>query len=138
MSSTQSINRYHGKNKNRPQRENEAITSRLENLLTPAIAAQKSYYRQLELRGRILNLPLMLAAVLQLFWREVAGVTELTRLLNREGFFWCAPQKVTQQALSQRFLTFPAVLFERVFKVLLRHLRNRWSLRRFRPLPESR
>jgi hypothetical protein len=74
MSSTKSINRYHGKNKNRPQLENEAITSRLENLLTPAIAAQKSYYRQLELRGRILNLPLMVAAVLTLLlWREVAG-----------------------------------------------------------------
>jgi hypothetical protein len=80
----------------------------------------------------------MLAAVLQLFWREVAGVTELTRLLNREGFFWCAPQKVKQQALSQIFLTFSAVLFERIFKELLLHLRNRWSLRRCRSLPESR
>jgi hypothetical protein len=80
MSSTKSINRYHAKKKNRPQLENEAITSRLENLLTPAIAAQKSYYRQLELRDRILNLPLMVAAVLTLLWREVAGVTELTRL----------------------------------------------------------
>ncbi len=88
MSSTKSINRYHAKNKNRPQLENEAITSRLENLLTPAIAAQKSYYRQLELRDRILNLPLMVAAVLTLLWREIAGVTELTRLLNREEFLW--------------------------------------------------
>jgi hypothetical protein len=42
MSSTKSINRYHAKKKNRLQLENEAITSRLENLLTPAIAAQKS------------------------------------------------------------------------------------------------
>lgn len=56
MSSTKSINRDHAKKKNRPQLENEAIASRLENLLTPAIAAQKSYYRQLELRDRILNL----------------------------------------------------------------------------------
>jgi len=73
MSSTKSINRYHAKNKNRPQLENEAITSRLENLLTLVIAAHKSYYRQWELRGRILNLPLMVAAVLTLLWREVAG-----------------------------------------------------------------
>jgi hypothetical protein len=73
MSSTKSINRYHGKNKNPPQLENEAIISRLENVLTLAIAAQKSYYRQLELRGRILNLPLMVAAVLTLLLREVAG-----------------------------------------------------------------
>jgi hypothetical protein len=116
MSSTKSIKRYHEKNKNPPQLEKEAITSRLENLLTPAIAAQKSYYPQLELRDRILNLPLMLAAVLQLFGREVAGVTELTGLLNREGFLCCDPQKVKQQALSQIFLTFSAVLLERIFK----------------------
>lgn len=108
-SSTKSIKRYHAGKKNRPQLENEAITSRVENLLTPAIAAQKSYYRQLELRDRILKLPLMVVAVLTLLWREVAGVRELTRLLNIEGFWWCAPQQVKQQALSQIFLTFSAV-----------------------------
>ena len=73
MSSTKSINRYHAKNKNLPQLENEAITSRLENLLTPAIAAQKSYYRQWELRVRILNLPLRVVGVLTLLWPEVVG-----------------------------------------------------------------
>lgn len=83
----------------------------------------------MELRDRILNLPLRVVAVLTLLWREVVGVTELTRLLNREGFLWCKPQNVKQQALSQIFLTFPAVLFEEVFKELLPHLRNRWSLR---------
>jgi hypothetical protein len=112
MSSTKNINRYHANKKNRPQLEKEAITSRLENLPTPAIAAQKSYYRQLELRDRILKLPLMVAAVLTLLWRELAEVTELTRLLNRKGFLWCESQKVKQQVLSQIFLTFAAVLFE--------------------------
>jgi hypothetical protein len=58
----------------------------------------------------------MVATVLTLLWREVAGVTELTRLLNREGFLWCDPQKVKQQALSQIFLTFFDVLCERFFK----------------------
>jgi hypothetical protein len=37
------------------------------------------------MRDRILNLPLMVAAVLTLIWRDVAGVTELTRMLNRKG-----------------------------------------------------
>ena len=58
----------------------------------------------------------MLAAVLQLSWREVAGVTELTPLLDREGFLWCDPQTVKQQVLSQIFLTFYSVLFELIFK----------------------
>ncbi len=117
--------------------ENETIAEQLEDLLTPAIKAQQSYYRQLGLRDRILTLPLMVAAVLTLLWRDVAGVTELTRMLAREGFLWCVPTQVSQQALSQRFLTFPAELFERVFKQLLPQLNQAWHARKRRPLPDS-
>jgi hypothetical protein len=84
-------------------------------LLTPALAKQKKYCRQLGLRDRILTLPLMVAAVLTMLWRDVAGVRELTRMLAREGFLWCDRLQVSQQALSTRFLIFPAELFERVF-----------------------
>ena len=117
--------------------EDEVIASQLEALLTPAITAQENYYRQLGLRDRILNLPLMIAAVLTLLWRDVAGVTELTRMLAREGMLWCSPKSVSQQALSQRFLTFPASLFEKVFKDLLPHLKAAWHTRTSRPIPES-
>ena len=71
------------------------------------------------LRDRILTLPLMVAAVLTMLWRDVAGVRELTRMLGREGFLWCDRMKVSQQALSKRFLTFPAGLFENVFSEIL-------------------
>ncbi len=131
------INRDHAKKTHRPMVEDEEIASQLEDLLTPAIAAQASYYRQLGLRDRILNLPLMLAAVLTLIWRDVPGVTELTRILARDGFLWCNPTLISQQALSQRFLTFPAILFERVFKELLPKLREKWHTRKKTPLPES-
>ena len=117
--------------------EDEVVASQLEALLTPAITAQENYYRQLGLRDRILNLPLMVAAVLTLLWRDVAGVTELTRMLAREGFLWCSPQTVSQQAISQRFLTFPACLFEKVFKDLLPYLKAAWHTRTTRPMPES-
>ena len=79
----------------------------------------------------------MVAAVLTLLWRDVAGVTELTRMLARSGFLWCRPTTVTQQAMSQRFLSFPASLFEGVFKNLLPSLRTAWYHRNQRPLPES-
>ena len=79
----------------------------------------------------------MVAAVLTLLWRDVAGVTELARMLAREGFLWCSPKTVSQQALSQRFLTFPACLFEKVFKDLLPHLTAAWHTRKSRPIPES-
>ena len=64
-------------------------------------------------------------------------VTELTRMLAREGFLWCRPTTVSQQAMSQRFLSFPATLFEGVFKNLLPSLRTAWYKRNQRPLPES-
>ena len=60
--------------------EDKAIATQLEELLTPVIAGQANYYRQLGLRSRVLNLPFMMAAVLTLLWRNVPGVTELTRI----------------------------------------------------------
>jgi len=98
-----------------PQPENEAIAASLEALLTPAIHSQQAFYRQLGLRNRVLNLPFMIAAVLTLLWRNVPGVQDLTRLLAREGFLWVKPIEVTQKAISERFLTFPAILLPAQF-----------------------
>ena len=137
MTKNQKTNRDYAKKTHRPMVEEEVIASQLSALLTPAITSQENYYRQLGLRGRILNLPLMVAAVSTLLWRDVAGVTELTRMLAREGFLWCRPTIVTQQAMSQRFLSFPACLFEAVFKKLLPSLRTAWYKRNQRPLPQS-
>lgn len=129
MSKSKKLNRDHAKKTQRPMVEDEIIANQLEALLTPAITNQEHYYRQLGLRDRILNLPLMVAAVLTLLWRDVPGVTELTRLLAREGFLWCNPTSISQQAISNRFLTFPHELFERVFKDLLPSLKSSWSKR---------
>ena len=43
--------------------EDEIVANQLEALLTPAITVRENYYRQLRVRDRILNLPLMVAAV---------------------------------------------------------------------------
>lgn len=137
MNKSKRLNRDHAKKTQRPMVEDEVIANQIEALLTPAITAQENYYRQLGLRDRILNLPFMVAAVLTLLWRDVASVTELTRILSREGFLWCNSAQVSQQALSSRFLTFPAELFERVFKDLLPRLKSSWHQRKQRPLPES-
>lgn len=79
----------------------------------------------------------MLASVLTLLWRNVPSVRELTKLLEREGFLWCSATKVSQKALSKRFLEFPAILFINVLKELLPQLQKRWELRQKRPLPDS-
>lgn len=137
MKKVRKPNRDHAKQTQRPLLEDEVIAAHLEALLTPAITAQAHLCRQLHLRDRILSLPLMVAAVLTLLWRDVPGVTELNRLLAREGFLWCSPTQVSRQALSQRFLTFPAHLFAQVFKQVLPQLNQAWHQRTRRPLPES-
>jgi len=64
-----------------------------------------------------------------LLWREVPSVHELTRMLAREDLLWCKAVQVSQQAVSQRFLSFPSVLFERLFMELLPQLEPRWQQR---------
>ena len=127
----------HVRRRNRPSPSNEEIEGRLEELVSPAVNSQLAYYSQLGLRNRILSLPLMVASVLTILWRQVPSVNELTKLLGREDLLWCKAVKVRQQSLSERFLVFPAELFERVFKALLPKLNERWQQRQTRPLPPS-
>jgi hypothetical protein len=129
-------NADHVRRKNRPSPSNEVIEERLQTLLTPAVLGQQGYARLLGVRDRILSFPVMVAAVLTLLWRQVPSVCELSRMLGREECLWAPRLKVSQQALSQRFLSFPAQLFERVLWDLLPKLNQRWQERQ-RPLPVS-
>jgi len=129
-------NADHVRRKNAPAPSDEVIEARLELLLTPAILGQQGYARLLGLRERILSFPVMVAAVLTLLWRQVPSVCELTRVLAREDCLWAPKLKVSQQALSQRFLSFPAELFQRVLRALLPRLHQRWAERQ-RPLPAA-
>ena len=132
---TKPRNADHVRRTNRPSPDNVVITEWLKTLVTPAVFGQLAYYRSLGLRDRLLSLPVMVAAVL-LLWRQVPSVCKLTRLLGREDLFGTPKVPVTQQALSQRFLTFPAEVFQRVRLDLLPTLRTRWAARQ-RPLPEA-
>jgi hypothetical protein len=58
-------------------------------------------------------------------------------MLAREDLLWCRAVTVTQQSLSQRFLEFPAELFERVFFEVLPQLKARWEQLQNRPLAPS-
>ena len=126
----------HVRRTNRPSPDNEVIQARVKSLLTPSVFGQLAHYRQLGLRGRLLSLPVMVAAVLMMLWRQVPSVCELTKLIGREDLFWTPKVKVSQQALSKRLLIFPAELFQSVLMDLLPTLRARWGARQ-RPLPAS-
>ena len=123
MGKSKRLNRDHAKRTQRPMVEDQVIAEHLTALLTPInyLSVALSWcafpssgnpsgvaplFRELGLRDRILTLPLMVAAVLTLLWRDVPGVTELGRLLETEGFLWCNPTKVSQQALSQKIFDF--------------------------------
>jgi hypothetical protein len=127
----------HVRRRNRPSANDEVIEEQFKELLSPSVFNQESYYRSLGMRSRILNLPLMVAAILTLIWRQVPSVHELTRMLNREDLLWCKAIKVRQQSLSERFLVFPAALFEGVYKDLVPRLIGRWNEREARPLPPA-
>ena len=126
----------HVRRRNRPSPDNKVIAERLKELVLPAVVSQLAYFRRLGLRNRILSLPVMVATVLTLLWRQVPSVCELTRMLAREKFLWAPQVGVSQPALAKRFLLFPYEIFRRVMLDLAPILRER-ALKRERPLPKS-
>jgi hypothetical protein len=113
----------------------EAVVERLREIVHPATLAQVSYFHTLGLRARVLTLPVMMGLVLGLLWRQVGGVAELVRVVQRETVLWVAPlRELSQQALSQRLRSLPAELFERVLNGVLPVAQARWQARQ-RPVP---
>jgi hypothetical protein len=130
------VNPDHARRTHVPAPSDAEIEHRLTTLVKPAVYAELDYYRSLGHRNRLLGLPVMVALVLALIWRRVPGVCTLQRMLARERILWTEPATVSQPALSERFLTFPAVLFERVLYRVLARLPDR-QLARTRPLPST-
>lgn len=105
-------------------------------LVHPLTLLQCDLFRQMGLRERTLTLPVMMALLLSAVWRQIAAVNELARLVRDEAVLWEEPRKVSQQALSERFNTLPAILFLNVLNQLLPLMQQRWG-KRERPLPSE-
>jgi hypothetical protein len=105
------------------------IEQRLNDLVKPAVFAELAYYRRLGLRNRLLTLPVMVAIALAMIWRRIPGICTLQRMLASERILWSQPTKVSQPALTERFLTLPAELFERVLYAVLSCLPERRTTR---------
>ena len=56
-------------------------------------------------------------------------------MLARENLLWAKATSVSQQALSQRLLTFPASMFEKVLDELLEPWNQKWQQRQKRKSP---
>lgn len=112
----------------------EQIQERLTEIVHPATLAQVAYFHQLGLRERTLGLPVMVALVLEMLWRQVSSVSEMARLIQAETVLWVSPRKVSQQAFSQRLASLPAQLFLNILLSVLPLMQQRWA-KRTRPLP---
>ena len=93
----------------------EEIEKHLRCALTPNVfAAARLQFSELGLRHRVLTLPVMMTLVLCLVWRRLPSLSELLRVLYREGLLDVEPMQVSKQALSQRLQAVPASLFAHV------------------------
>jgi hypothetical protein len=114
----------------------EAVQARLAEVVHPATYTQIASYQAMGLRERILSLPVMVAFGLSLIWRQLGSVSEAVRVLKREGLWWAEAKPVSQQAVSERLRTFPAVLCYQVLREVLPHMEQRWQTRQ-RPLSKA-
>lgn len=114
----------------------EQVADRLEEIVHPATLSQVAHFHQEGLRERTLTLPVMVAFLLSLIWRQIGGVTELSRVVQQEALLWATPVKVSQQALSQRLSTLPATLFAQILHAILPTLDQAWQDRDRPLLPE--
>jgi hypothetical protein len=114
----------------------ERIEALFEEIVHPATLSQVAEYHRRGLRERALTLPIMVAFLLSLVWRQLGSVEEAVRILNREGMFWTGPLKVSAQAALNRLRELPSELFKGVLDEVLPRLHTR-GRERDRPLPTA-
>jgi hypothetical protein len=112
----------------------EEVAARMTEIVHPVTLAQVKLFHEMGLRERILTLPVMMALVLSMIWRQLGSIQELTRVVQEEALLWAQPRpQLTAKAMESRLRTLPAVLFWRVLSELLPLLQSRWAARQ-RPL----
>lgn len=113
----------------------EELQKLLEEVVSPIVYLHIASYQTMGMRQRILTLPVMVAFVLSLIWRQVGSVMDAIRELNKRGILWAEPTIVSQQAVSEQLRTFPPELFLRVLMDVLPQMQMRWQGRK-RPITQ--
>jgi hypothetical protein len=106
----------------------EEVERQLWQWLSPATLKPKVGERNTDgkrLRNRILTLPVMVAVVLSLVYRQINGLGELLRVLRLEGLLWVEPLLVSHPALDKRFRKLPVTLFSQLLTQVQAHLAER-------------
>jgi Transposase DDE domain len=107
-----------------PAPSNEELEARLRDYLTPGTFANLKTVKDKSrtLRERVLTLPVMVAIVLSLIYRQMSGLSEVLRTLEQEGLMWVDAQRVTRQALSERMRSLPAALFAQLLAQVIERM----------------
>jgi len=111
------------------------IEKKLRSLLTPALFAPGRMPGAWKLRNRLLTLPAMMAIVVSLVWRQIPSLTEVLRVLAREGLLWQPMLTVSRQALSKRLARLPVALFAGLFDQVVRAIQKSQSRQPAPPAP---
>lgn len=101
----------------------EEVEQQLVALLSPSLLAPRQMERRdprqpqrvIRMRQRLLTLPVIVAIVVSLVWRRMPAVTEVQRVLAREGLLWVTPMRVSPQALIKRLDVLPAAVMGQLF-----------------------
>lgn len=111
----------------------ERVEQLLEEVIHPLSFELMKIYSEMGMRQRTLTLPVMLAFVLSLIWRQIGSVREAVRVLSQDGMLWQPPVKVSQQAVNARLRQMPPELFEKLLVEILPVMHQRWHSRK-RPI----
>jgi Transposase DDE domain len=109
----------------------EEVEQQLVALLSPSLLAPRQMERRdpqqpqrvIRMRQRLLTLPVMVAIVVSLVWRRMPAVTEVQRVLAREGLLWVTPVRVSLPALTKRLDVLPAAVMGQLFAEVCARLR---------------
>jgi hypothetical protein len=109
----------------------EQIEQQLFSLLSPTSFKPLklcSAQEEKKLRARVLTLPVMMAVVLSLVYRQIPGIREVTRVLSQEGLLWVERIEVSAQAISKRLQTLPIKLFTQIFEQVIERIQGQQQL----------
>ena len=106
---------------NQPGVEIPEITKKIFELLEPTMFTPLKYLQgnHERIMRDILYLPVMVALMVSIVYRQIAGLSEAVRVLKEEGLLWVEPLKVTKQAVSKRIMNVPAEIFAILLKGVL-------------------
>lgn len=106
-----------------------AVEAKFARLFTDQPERFANIFRAYGLRERDLKLPVMVALLLGLMWRQLPSVCEAVRELELQGLYWQPRQRTTQQAVSERLTVLPPAIFQIVLEELLPQLAARHDAR---------